>query len=248
MIYKPYPLSPLRCVPPLVVTQAAMDMLGDSDSLDLIPGETVKLCLANLNDNYEDCIVVCRERALEGMLAYSEIVVVNIRDTDTDIPIGEKITMEKYDWWCLSTEAVVVGSTLSQSGDRQLTLLHTATITDGDKVATHHGQKGVIKLTSRDDMPYGVDRNAGRIDFDMIISVSSAVSQVTLGQIYEMKAGYVALSLGWTITDTEYIRDYGNSHVLNECVVNLVHKDSIITRKCDNKVVPVSADWGYARV
>ncbi|KNZ62517.1 RNA polymerase Rpb2, domain 6 family protein [Puccinia sorghi] len=59
----------------------------------------------------------------------------------------------------------------------------------GNKLATPHGQKGVMYIMEENKMPVGVLDSADEIEFDIIMSLSSVVNRQTLGQYFEMVRG-----------------------------------------------------------
>src|SRR3989338_8301956 len=69
-------------------------------------------------------------------------------------------------------------------------------VTEGDKLAGRHGNKGVIsRIVSEFDMPYML--NGERID--IIISPLSVLSRMNLGQLMETHLGFAASKLGYKV-------------------------------------------------
>ncbi len=69
-------------------------------------------------------------------------------------------------------------------------------ISEGDKVAGRHGNKGVIsRIVSQEDMPYLPDGTP----VDLILSPLSVPSRMNLGQILETHLGWAAHELGFRV-------------------------------------------------
>ncbi|HUW24465.1 MAG TPA: DNA-directed RNA polymerase subunit beta [Patescibacteria group bacterium] len=69
-------------------------------------------------------------------------------------------------------------------------------ITEGDKLAGRHGNKGVIsKVVSVEDMPYLADGTP----VDIVISPLSVLARMNLGQLLEAHLGWAAKKLGYRV-------------------------------------------------
>ena len=77
-------------------------------------------------------------------------------------------------------------------------------ITDGDKLAGRHGNKGVIaKILPVEDMPFLADGTP----VDIVLNPLGVPSRMNIGQILELHLGWVA-SRGWKVAgDAEWARD-----------------------------------------
>lgn len=117
----------------------------------------------------------------------------DVRDTSLRVPHGER--------------GVVIGVTILNRendeldpGTNQVVKVKVAQLrrlTEGDKLAGRHGNKGVIsKIVPLEDMPYLAD---GR-PVDIIISPLSMLARMNLGQLLEAHLGWTAKCLNQQIT------------------------------------------------
>lgn len=69
-------------------------------------------------------------------------------------------------------------------------------ITEGDKMAGRHGNKGVVsRIMAEEDMPYLPD---GR-PVDVVLNPLGVPSRMNLGQVLETMLGFIALQNGWKV-------------------------------------------------
>ncbi len=69
-------------------------------------------------------------------------------------------------------------------------------ITEGDKMAGRHGNKGVVsKILPEEDMPYLSDG----IPIDVVLNPLGVPSRMNLGQVLETIMGFVAFQNGWNV-------------------------------------------------
>jgi DNA-directed RNA polymerase subunit beta len=116
-----------------------------------------------------------------------------VRDTSLRIPHGER--------------GIVVGVQIldREKGDElepgvnkivKVKVAQVRKITEGDKLAGRHGNKGVIsKIVPAADMPYLEDGTP----VDIIISPLSVLSRMNLGQLLEVHLGWGAKRLGYRV-------------------------------------------------
>ena len=216
-------VAPTHTSKPLVSTPFVEELLNptvsgsDCNLADLIPGEDLVVCFANFNDTNEDSIMMSKSAADRGLfahMAYSSHVIKNSERIPND---GEYANINDHRWWkCYSRNidvvttpekyaksrhfvsggdgrGKVISRSVTQTGEISVKVLRYSTPVTGDKLASGHGQKGVIKLIDESDMPWGIDENCEPIKFDIIISLSSIVNRVTIGQYYEMVSGIEAV-------------------------------------------------------
>lgn len=70
---------------------------------------------------------------------------------------------------------------LTASGDLSVKVLRYSTVSTGDKLATGHGQKGMVKPIPEYDMPWGVDERGEMLRFDIVVALSSISNRLTAG-------------------------------------------------------------------
>jgi DNA-directed RNA polymerase subunit beta len=116
-----------------------------------------------------------------------------VRDTSLRMPHGER--------------GIVVGVQIldREKGDElepgvnvvvKVKVAQARKITEGDKLAGRHGNKGVIsKVVSVEDMPYLEDGTP----VDIIISPLSVLARMNLGQLLEAHLGWAAQKLGYRV-------------------------------------------------
>ena len=116
-----------------------------------------------------------------------------VRDTSLRMPHGEK--------------GIVVGVQIldREEGDEldpgvikviRVKVAQLRKITEGDKLAGRHGNKGVIsKIVPQEDMPYLEDGTP----VDIIISSLSVLARMNLGQLLEAHLGWAAKKLGYKV-------------------------------------------------
>lgn len=218
-------VAPTSICKPLVTTELAERIRTDPSAglADHLPGQPLVVCIANLNDTYEDSIIMSDASAARGLynyMAYSSHV---IGSKETVPGVGEVVSMDKHRWWksypsrdgghrdgvrrvlsdgtkvipCgVDGTGVVVSKSLTPTDQISVRVLRFSRPVTGDKLAMGHGQKGTIKLWKEEDMPYGIDENGEPIKFDIIMSLSSVSNRLTEGQYYEMVTGVNAVREG----------------------------------------------------
>ncbi|KAI0435556.1 hypothetical protein F4803DRAFT_557869 [Xylaria telfairii] len=140
------------------------------------------------------------------------------------------------------------------SGQVSVKMLRFSCPVTGDKVATGHGQKGVIKLWEQEEMPWGVDNHGQPIYFDIVVALSSIVNRLTVGEYYEMVSGANSAMSGRRLVVNPYA--YHNEH--KETVLYDGRTGKMIERLGDPRreksakqyrsSVPVYSSWGICRV
>lgn len=147
----------------------------------------------------------------------------------------------------------VVSATKTASGQLSVKVLRFSQPVTGDKLATYHGQKGVIKIWPDEDMPWGHDSNGNVVRFDMVMSLSSVTNRLTLGQYYEMVSGATAAGEGRRIVVKPCDAVYGHSETeiydgrTGQCVDRIITDDNERSMVGGSEV-PVLASWGICRV
>ena len=127
----------------------------------------------------------------------------DVRDTSLKVPHGESGTVIAVK--VFTREA---GDELAP-GVNQLVRVYVAQkrkVSDGDKLAGRHGNKGVIaKILPVEDMPFLPDGTP----VDIILNPLGVPSRMNLGQVLETHLGWVA-ARGWTFpTMTDWMKEVG---------------------------------------
>ncbi|KJZ68977.1 hypothetical protein HIM_11634 [Hirsutella minnesotensis 3608] len=261
-------VEPTHVSRPLVTTPF-MESIIDSSTAgipDNMPGEDLVVCFANLNDTYEDSVVLSKASAARGLfnhMAYSANVV---NSTETIPEVGQKVHIKTNRWWkTYATKHVddnvlrqaemehpggrlvmadvdgrgkVISKSITASGQVSVKMLRFSMPATGDKIATGHGQKGTMKLWEEQDMPYGVDENGEVVKFDMIMSLSSVVNRLTEGQYYEMVSGVRAAREGRRIVVAPH--EYETHHT--ETVLYDGKTGELVVRPDDDRLAGME-DW-----
>lgn len=240
---------------------------------DFMPGEDLMIAYANFNDTYEDSVILSEGSAARGLfsyMAYSSYVV----GSHEKVPeVGNYVNMTDNPWWKTysrrdvripsesgtlikipkNATAFIAGSdgrgkvvsrSITQTGDIAVKVLRFSTPVTGDKLASGHGQKGVLKLWKDEDMPWGVDENGNRICFDMVMSMASITNRLTNGHYYEIVTGAKAASEGrrLVIGPTEYCSEH------TETVLYDGKTGQMLMRGSGDDEIPCLASWGICRI
>ncbi|WGW10913.1 DNA-directed RNA polymerase subunit beta [Saxibacter everestensis] len=115
-----------------------------------------------------------------------------VRDTSLKVPHGERGTVIGVKVFDRNEDDELA------PGVNQLVRVYTATkrkITDGDKLAGRHGNKGVIsKILPVEDMPFLEDGTA----VDIILNPHGVPRRMNIGQVFETHLGWIAKQ-GWDV-------------------------------------------------
>ena len=118
-----------------------------------------------------------------------------VRDTCLRVPHGEggKVVAVKR----LSREE---NSEDLSAGVNEVVKVYVAQfrkITEGDKMAGRHGNKGVVsKILPEEDMPFLSDGTP----VDVVLNPLGVPSRMNLGQVFETIMGFVAMHKGWKVS------------------------------------------------
>ena len=116
-----------------------------------------------------------------------------VRDTSLRIPHGERGTVIGVQILSREEGDELDTGTLMRI---KVKVAQIRKVTEGDKLAGRHGNKGVIsKIVRESDMPYLENGTP----VDIIISPLSVLSRMNLGQLLETHWGFVADKLGYKI-------------------------------------------------
>lgn len=206
-------VAPLRCEWPLVRTplmeklRVAHDNAQTADLAGIPGGVNVRICFANLNVTYEDCIGVSRKSVEAGMFAHVDICRFVLPLNAPVPPVGSPLDTELHPWWkcrdlCLHSSSsgscncyrsmvrgIVKSVERDKDGSLAVSVVRTSRAVTGNKLATPHGQKGVMYILDESEMPVGVSDDGHKLEFDIVMSISSVINRQTLGQYYEAVRG-----------------------------------------------------------
>ena len=116
-----------------------------------------------------------------------------VRDTSLRIPHGERGTVIGVQILARDEGDELDTGTMMRI---KVKVAQMRKVTEGDKLAGRHGNKGVIsRIVPASDMPHLEDGTP----IDIIISPLSVLSRMNLGQLLETHWGHVAKSLGYKI-------------------------------------------------
>jgi hypothetical protein len=268
-------VAPTHISKPLITTPLSEALLSSPDCklADMVPGEDLMVAFANFNDTNEDSIMMSEGSAARGLfshMAYSRHLI----SSTENIPVeGNYANIHEHRWWKsysrreqflykssktkddgTTIQSITAGGdgrgkVLSKSqtdtGQISVKVLRYSTPVTGDKIATGHGQKGVIKLTPDADMPWGVDDRGNTIRFDIVVSLSSISNRLTAGQYYEMVSATSAVREGKRLVVIP--GDHQSGH--NETELYDGKTGELIERcDADGNDVPIMASWGINRV
>lgn len=241
---------------------------------DFIPGEDLVIAYANFNDTYEDSVIMSEGSASRGLFSYMAYSSYVVGSHENVPEVGNYVNMTDNPWWKtysrrniristpssrgtikIPTNATamiaggdgrgkVVSKSITQTGDIAVKVLRFSTPVTGDKLASGHGQKGVLKLWKDEDMPWGVDENGNAIRFDMIMSLSSITNRLTNGHYYEVVTGAIANKEGrrLVVQPTEYCSEH------TETVLYDGKTGQMLMRGSGDDETPCLASWGICRV
>ncbi len=117
-----------------------------------------------------------------------------VRDTSLRVPHGERGTVIGVQILSRDEGDELDTGTLMRI---KVKVAQMRKVTEGDKLAGRHGNKGVIsKIVPQSDMPHLEDGTP----IDIIISPLSVLSRMNLGQLLETHWGFAAAKLGFNIT------------------------------------------------
>ena len=134
-----------------------------------------------------------------------------VRDTSLRVPHGESGTVIGVQVFTEEDESDIL-----PTGVNEMVRVYVAQkrkITDGDKLAGRHGNKGVIaKILPVEDMPFLEDGTP----VDIILNPMGVPGRMNIGQIMETHLGWVAKS-GWDLpADSEAAKDLPQSALSHE--------------------------------
>ena len=118
-----------------------------------------------------------------------------VRDTSLKVPLGEAGTV-------IDVKVFDIEEDEMAAGVNQRVVVHIAQkrkITEGDKLAGRHGNKGVIsKILPVEDMPFLEDGTP----VDVVLNPLGVPGRMNVGQVLEMHLGWVAKT-GWDLSGVD---------------------------------------------
>lgn len=265
-------VSPNYISKPLVMTPLMEKLLSDdsADIADNIPGQAMMVAFINANDTYEDAVIMSNGSTARGLYSYMAFSAHLINGNEKVPDPGGKVNIKDNRWWKvyardtdyrhikltdgrtpIRTHPEKAGTVISKSdtasGQISVKVLRVSSPATGDKTATWHGQKGVLKLWPDEDMPYGIDEYGNVLKFDMVVSLASITNRLTMGQYYEMISGAYATRTGRRVVVKPH--DIHNMHL--STVIYDGRTGLLVTRTAsygEDEDPPVYASWGICTV
>lgn len=202
------------------------------------------VCYANMNENYEDSVIVNRAAADRGMLSYTAATVHLIASTESMPVPGEIVRTRTHRWWKADCYGKVLSCIRRADGLIRVVVQRQCNLVTGDKVAMQHGQKGVVYLVEPEDMPWGLPPTGTAVQFDMVMAVSSVDNRLIKGQELESMSGLLAARRSEAHTTGHSLRD-----AMSTCALYDGKTGRRVTRMQDSTTaMNVSATFGIARV
>jgi hypothetical protein len=241
---------------------------------DYIPGEDLVICYANFNDTYEDSVIMSEGSVARGLYSYMGYSSSLVGSHEKVPEVGEYVSMSENPWWKVYSRrntyipkhsegtmikipenatpllaggdgrGRIIAKSITQTGDISIKILRFCTPVTGDKLASGHGQKGVLKLWKDEDMPWGIDEDGNVIRFDMVMSLASITNRLTNGHYYEMVTGVKASGEGrrLVIQPSQYCSDHTETTLYDG------KSGQMIMRGAGDDETPVLASWGICRI
>ena len=118
-----------------------------------------------------------------------------VRDTSLRVPHGEGGTVVDIKMLDRATHAEDLSPGVSRVV--KVYVAQFRKITEGDKMAGRHGNKGCVsRIMAEEDMPYLADGTP----VDVVLNPLGVPSRMNLGQVLETMLGFVAMENGWKTT------------------------------------------------
>jgi len=163
------------------------------------------------------------------------------RDSSLRVPHGGGGIVQKIEYYSKADKNVVL-----PSGVTEKVIVYVAKkrkITDGDKMAGRHGNKGVIsRVLPREDMPYMADGTP----IDIMLNPLGIPSRMNIGQVLELHLGLAAKRLGIKIAtpvfdgvkdaDFEEIRLAANNKVSEKLQSQIIPDGNTVLIPKDGKI------------
>jgi hypothetical protein len=269
-------ISPNHVSNPLIGTKFArmveLDHVNNDEAIwDKEPGEDVVVCFMALPDNYEDSIIISQRFADMGGFSSTSVVPVRLREKDLVPEVGEIVCGKKYKWWkvdctpscvckkkklfntnCITVGRIATGRVQSVSrtedGGISVQILSFSQVTDGDKLGSKHGQKGLVKIWPVLDLPIIVMGKGDSFTADVYMSPASIIARQTHGMVYESGASWRAARDGKCGMNALYDM---NDIETEECKMVLdPHTGIPISRRTGDgkKLEPIVATVGMIRM
>src|SRR6202044_724304 len=165
-----------------------------TDNGEMALGKTLLVAFMSWEGhNYEDAIILSQRLVQDDVLSSIHIEEHEVDARDTKLG-PEEITRDIPN---VSDEGLPDGDE-PPPGANQLVRVYVAQkrkITDGDKLAGRHGNKGVIsKILPVEDMPFLADGTA----VDIVLNPLGVPGRMNVGQVLETHLGWVAKT-GWLV-------------------------------------------------
>lgn len=238
-------VSPVNSFQPLVQTPVLNEIVTEGerigDSASIIPGMDVCVLYHNMEDNYEDSLIVSSKFADLG--AFSSVSVCKYSlPYGSSIPnVVESICSIICPWWkgpcsplCThklsftrthrkttiigrNWRGVCISRHQTTTGEWSVSIRSHQLLQTGDKITTCHGQKGVGVIKPVEDLPIVETSEGDSVTPDIVVAMSSIVSRQTNGQHYESQSGIKALrNCGIVIVESHSVsKEFDEVEIIN---------------------------------
>eukprot|EP00978_Attheya_sp_CCMP212_P010556 scaffold25642_cov73-Attheya_sp.AAC.3 len=152
-----------------------------------VPGLNLRVVFLNMEETYEDGIVLSRSAARRFSYSVEYTKVLQIRSHK--IPeLGCTIEPYSTPWWQCHFPGIVSDITRIDMDSIKVILDVTCYPVNGDKFTTLHGQKGVATIFKNEDMPVVNGMSA-----EIVIGTSSIIKRGTTSQLLEAAYSHYAV-------------------------------------------------------
>lgn len=248
-------VSPCYTFNPVVTTSFYSSIMQDMKTNECnisayLPGENVQCLFLNLENTYEDAIMVSKKYVQNGGFSTMSLCSYNISRNECILPVGSTMCGILCEWWkspcqqgCThdrdtlirgqkyivgySPTGVVHSITELNNGDVNVRIRSHQQLQDGDKLSMGHGQKGIAVLTEYENMPIAYHPVHGQIIPDIVMGMSSVVTRQTNGLIYE---AVKSLTLFAKSAPLPYIAKYGDRPCIDDEFTVMSGKTGIMFR------------------
>lgn len=208
-------ISPCYTFDPITTTPMYRAVMKDqkegvANLASYMPGENVGVLYLNVQENYEDSILVSQKYIDNGGFSSISICTYLLSSSEYVPEVGHKMCGVLCVWWksachpgCKHTKewiskrlvhastrytsGVVHEVSRTNQGEWSVKVRSFEQLKPGDKLSTKHGQKGVrvADVLGPEDLPMIVNDHGIQMIPDVVVAMSSIVTRQTNGQLFE---------------------------------------------------------------